>query len=137
MSIVSGEIEGDEPVIRVAYFDDDQAQFTAEGDEVPEGEPPWAEQLVHTAKVTQLIRLSNEQYLQANTGAQLSASVRAPSPGGPTSRLWPSLHRLAGPSCQWPGSSSQTTWWKATTRANHSTRSWQVKVATGTPVFQQ
>ena len=74
-STVAGEIEGDEPTLRAAYVDDDQAQFTAEGDEIPEGEPVLAEVLVHPAKVTQLVRLSNEQYGQTNTASQLSASV--------------------------------------------------------------
>jgi hypothetical protein len=74
-STVSGDVEGDEPVLRVAYVDDDQAQFTAEGDPIPEGESVLAEVLVHTAKVTQLVWLSNEQYGQTNTAAQLSASV--------------------------------------------------------------
>ena len=35
-STVAGEIDGDEPVMRVAYVDDDDAQFTAEGDGIPE-----------------------------------------------------------------------------------------------------
>ena len=72
---VDGEIDGDEPVMRVAYVDDDDAQFTAEGDEIPEGEPALAEVLVHTAKVTQLVRLSNEQYNQTSTASQLAQSV--------------------------------------------------------------
>ena len=72
---VAGEIDGDEPVMRVAYVDDDDAQFTAEGDEIPEGEPALAEVLVHTAKVTQLVRLSNEQYNQTSTASQLAQSV--------------------------------------------------------------
>ena len=113
---VAGEIEGDEPVMRVAYVDDDDAQFTAEGDEIPEGEPALAEVLVHTAKVTQLVRLSNEQWSQTNTAAQLSQSVsravtrRAnlafvaePAPTG---------GRLSHP---WPGSSTSPTWSRATT----------------------
>ena len=61
--------------MRVAYVDDDDAQFTAEGDEIPEGEPALAEVLVHTAKVTQLVRLSNEQYNQTSTASQLAQSV--------------------------------------------------------------
>jgi HK97 family phage major capsid protein len=74
-STVSGSIEGDEPSVRVAYVNDDEAQFTAEGDEIPEGEPQLAEVLIHTAKVTQLIRISREQWSQAGTSAQLSSSV--------------------------------------------------------------
>jgi HK97 family phage major capsid protein len=74
-STVSGSIEGDEPSLRVAFVDDDEAQFTAEGDTIPEGEPTLSEVLVHTAKVTQLVRLSSEQWLQTNTATQLSQSV--------------------------------------------------------------
>jgi HK97 family phage major capsid protein len=74
-STVSGEVVGDEPSLRVAYVDDDEAQFTAEGDIIPEGEPTLAEVLVHTAKVTQLVRLSSEQWSQQSTAVQLSESV--------------------------------------------------------------
>ena len=74
-STVSGEVEGDDPVVRVAYIVDDQAQFTAEGGDIPEGAPQLAERLIHTAKVTQLVRLSNEQYVQAGTAGGVSASV--------------------------------------------------------------
>ncbi|MGH3265309.1 MAG: phage major capsid protein, partial [Trebonia sp.] len=70
-----GIVEGDSPSVRVAYVDDDEAQFTAEADTIPEAEPTLAERLVHTAKVTQLIRVSDEQYRQTNTATQLSASV--------------------------------------------------------------
>ena len=54
--------------MRVVYVDDDYAQFTAEGDEIPEV-------LVHTAQVTRLVRLSNEQYNQTNAASQLAQSV--------------------------------------------------------------
>ncbi|MGV0646714.1 phage major capsid protein [Mycolicibacterium sp. XJ2546] len=74
-STVAGQIEGDDPAVRVAYVDDDEAQFTAEGATIPEGEPQLAEVLVHTAKITQLVRLSNEQYAQDQTAVQLSQSV--------------------------------------------------------------
>jgi hypothetical protein len=74
-STQSGVVEGDAPSVRVAYVDDDEAQFTAEGDDIPEGEPTLSEVLVYTAKVTQLVRLSNEQYAQAGTADQLASSV--------------------------------------------------------------
>ena len=74
-STVAGSIEGDDPAVRVAYIDDDDAQFTAEGSEIPEAEPQLAEVLVHTAKITQLVRVSTEQYSQESTAKQLSASV--------------------------------------------------------------
>lgn len=74
-STVAGHVEGDQPAVRVGYVNDDQAQFTAEGSEIPEAAPQLAEVLVHTAKVTQLVRVSREQYQQASTAQQLSASV--------------------------------------------------------------
>jgi HK97 family phage major capsid protein len=74
-STVSGEVDGDEPSLRVAFVDDDEAQFSAEGDTIPEGDPALAEVLLHTSKITQLVRLSNEQWNQTNTATQLSASV--------------------------------------------------------------
>jgi hypothetical protein len=75
-STVSGAIEGDAPSLRVAYCEDDSAQFTAEADEIPEAAPELAEVTVFTGKITQLIRLSNEQWRQEGTDVQLSESVR-------------------------------------------------------------
>lgn len=74
-ALPGGQIDGDQPAIRVAYVNDDEAQFTAEGNEIPEADPALAEVLVHTAKITQLVRLSNEQFGQVNTAAQLAESV--------------------------------------------------------------
>ncbi|MCV7150533.1 phage major capsid protein [Mycolicibacterium pyrenivorans] len=74
-STVAGQIDGDAPSVRVAFLDDDDAQFTAEGSEIPEAEPDLAEQLIHTAKITQLVRITNEQYNQTGTANQLSESV--------------------------------------------------------------
>ena len=74
-STVGGVIEGDDPALRIAYVDDADAQFTAEGTEIPESNPALNEVLVHTGKVTQLVRLSNEQYRQEGTPGQLSDSV--------------------------------------------------------------
>lgn len=75
-STVSGAVEGDAPSVRVAYVDDATAQFTAEADVIPEANPALNETLVFTGKVTQLIRLSNEQYRQPGTSSELSDSVR-------------------------------------------------------------
>lgn len=75
-SNVTGVIEGDAPVLRVAYVTDDDAQVTVEGDEIPEADPVLSEVLVHTAKVTRLVRLSQEQYRQSGTAAELAQSVR-------------------------------------------------------------
>ena len=73
---VSGVIEGDAPALRVAYVTDDNAQFTVEGAEIPEAEPGLDEVLVHTAKITQLVRLSREQYFQDGSAQELSTSVQ-------------------------------------------------------------
>lgn len=75
-STVAGTVEGDAPVVRVAYVDDAAAQFTAEGDVIPEADPALNEVLVATGKVTQLVRLSREQWQQDGAADQLSQSVR-------------------------------------------------------------
>src|SRR5664279_3179010 len=76
-STVLGTVEGDAPVVRVPYVDNDGAQFTGEGDEIPEGDPGLNEVLIHTGKVTQLLRISLEQWEQAGTNLALSQSVQA------------------------------------------------------------
>jgi HK97 family phage major capsid protein len=106
---VVGQIEGDSPSVRVAYVDDDQATFTAEGSTIPEAQPALSEVLVHSGKISQLVRLSREQYSQTGTAEQLSQSVsRAltrrgdlafvaePAPGGPA------VAPVAGVA-NWPG----------------------------------
>lgn len=75
-STVSGSIEGDDPALRVAYVDDAAAEFVAEADPIPEANPALNEVTVYTGKVSQLVRLSNEQYRQAGTAGTLSQSVR-------------------------------------------------------------
>ena len=75
-STVVGRIEGDDPAVRVAYVDDADADFVAEGAEIPEDDPALSEVLVHTGKVAQLVRLSREQYAQAQTPQMLAESVR-------------------------------------------------------------
>lgn len=73
---VAGSIEGDAPMLRVPYVDDDTAAFIAEGDEIPEGDPDLSEVLVATAKISQLLRLSREQFEQEGTAQELGDSVR-------------------------------------------------------------
>lgn len=75
-STVAGVIQGDAPAVRVAYVDDAAATFTAEGVAIDEANPALAEALVYTGKVTQLVRLSREQWSQMGTAEQLSESVR-------------------------------------------------------------
>lgn len=74
-STVVGKIEGDAVAVRVAYVDDDDAVIKAEGAELDEAEPSLSEVLVYTSKITQLVRLSREQYSQDGTADQLAASV--------------------------------------------------------------
>lgn len=75
-SMVLGEIEGDEPAIRVAYVDDATAAFYAEAAAIDEADPALSEVTVYTGKVAQLVRLSLEQYRQKGTPGALSESVR-------------------------------------------------------------
>lgn len=74
-STVAGEVDGDAPVVRVAYVDDADAQITPEGAEIPEADPDLSEVLVSTLKVTQLLRLSAEQWFQDRAAGMLSESV--------------------------------------------------------------
>jgi HK97 family phage major capsid protein len=74
-STKAGFVEGDQPVVRVAYIDDADAEFVAEGSEIPEAEPDLAEVLVATGRVSQLVRLSLEQWSQPDTADQLAQSV--------------------------------------------------------------
>lgn len=74
-STQAGQIEGDAPSVRVAYVDDDDADFVAEGSEIPESEPDLAEAVIFTGRINQLIRITEEQYLQPSTPQQLAQSV--------------------------------------------------------------
>jgi len=74
-STVAGSVEGDAPSVRVAYVTDDTATFVAEGDPIPESEPELAEVAVFTGKLSQLVRVSREQFSQQGTADQVSASV--------------------------------------------------------------
>lgn len=72
---VAGAIEGDQPVIRVAYAVDDDADFVAEGATIDEAEPELNEALVYTRKFAQLVRLTREQYRQSGTPEELANSI--------------------------------------------------------------
>ncbi|MCF8607539.1 phage major capsid protein [Gordonia sp. HY442] len=72
---VAGQIEGDAPSVRVPYVDDATATFIAEGATIPEADPALSECVVHTGKISQLLRLSREQFEQENASSLLSESV--------------------------------------------------------------
>lgn len=76
-STISGAIEGDAPSVRVAYVEDDEATFVAEATAIPEASPELAEVTVFTGKISQLVRISREQYFnhQEGTPEQLALSV--------------------------------------------------------------
>lgn len=74
-STVAGTIEGDKPSLRVAYVDDADAEFVAEAAEIDESAPTLAECVVHTGKISQLVKLSTEQFQQEGTAGQLAMSV--------------------------------------------------------------
>ena len=73
---VAGFVDGDEPAVRVPFVDDAAATFVAEGAPIPEADPDLAEVLVYTGKVSQLVRLSREQFNQPNASRLLADSVR-------------------------------------------------------------
>lgn len=74
-STVLGYVEGDEPLLRVAYVDDAAADFVAEGNAIPEADPALSEVTVATGKVAQLVRLSREQYVNEATSDKMAESV--------------------------------------------------------------
>lgn len=74
-STVVGKVDGDAPAVRVAMINDDNAEFVAEANIIPEAEPELAETTIHTGKVAQLVRVSNEQFHAAGTAENLRESV--------------------------------------------------------------
>ena len=74
-STIAGSVDGDTPVVRVAYVDDAEADYVNEAATIDESDPALAEVEVHTKKIAQLVRLSNEQYRQDQTANQLAQSV--------------------------------------------------------------
>ncbi|QCV87060.1 phage major capsid protein [Acidipropionibacterium jensenii] len=73
-AVYQGDI-GDAPACRVPYVVDDDAEVTAEGADIPEADPQTAEVVIHTEKISQLIKLSREQFQQSPTAELLSTSV--------------------------------------------------------------
>jgi HK97 family phage major capsid protein len=61
--------------VLVAYVDDADAGFVAEGATITEDTPELAQRTVYTGKLSQLIRLSREQFSHDNVSEQLAASV--------------------------------------------------------------
>lgn len=76
-STYAGSIEGDAPSVNVAYVDDAEAAFVAEGAPITEHDPNMATLPIFTSKVASLTRMSSEQYHQPTPGANsVSEAVR-------------------------------------------------------------
>ncbi|VBA44358.1 hypothetical protein LAUMK136_05601 [Mycobacterium attenuatum] len=74
-STVAGTVDGDTPVVRVAYVTDADAAYVSEAGTISESDPALSEVTVATKKIAQLIKISNEQYRQEQTATQLARSV--------------------------------------------------------------
>lgn len=71
----AGDVDGDEPVVRVTWVEDGDAEFVGEGEEIDPDAVDTSEISVHTGKVAKLIKISREQYYQQQTSERLSAAV--------------------------------------------------------------
>ncbi|VCT89206.1 hypothetical protein MHAS_00893 [Mycolicibacterium hassiacum DSM 44199] len=75
-AFIGGEIDGDEPSLRVAFVDDaDSAAYVDEGQEIPEDDPTLDEVVVQTKKISRLVKVSSEQHRKPGTADQLAQSV--------------------------------------------------------------
>lgn len=73
---VAGDINGDEPSLRVGFVTDaETATYVDEGAEIDESDPDLDEVEIHTKKLARLVNLSNEQFGQPQTPQQVSQSV--------------------------------------------------------------
>lgn len=75
-TIVETNVEGDGPVVRIPWADDAGAGFVSEGAAIDEANPGLSEVAVRTGRVSQLIRVSREQWVQERAAALLSTSAQ-------------------------------------------------------------
>lgn len=74
-TVVSTTLEGDEPVVRVPWVKDDEAEFVAEGAQIEQAVPETSAVAVGTAKVSQLLVVSNEAWHHTETAKLLQGST--------------------------------------------------------------
>ena len=75
-STIAGNVDGDQPAVRVAFVDDaDSADYYAENAEITASDPGLNEVVVRTKKLARLVNLSSEQFRQELTAAQVAESV--------------------------------------------------------------
>lgn len=72
---VVGTVQGDQPSVRVAYIDDAAATFVGEGDTIADNPPDLSEVVVYTGKISQLVKVTDEQFGQEGTARELATSV--------------------------------------------------------------
>lgn len=70
-----GNIEGDAPAVRVPYITDSDVGFVAESGVIPEDNPELNEVVIYTGKISQLVRISREQWRQHDTPNLIARSV--------------------------------------------------------------
>lgn len=76
VTTVAGEVEGDEPAVRVAYVQaDPTAGFVPEGTDIDPADADLAEVIVQTGKVAVLSKLSNEASKSAEASRLISDSM--------------------------------------------------------------
>ncbi|MBZ4622126.1 phage major capsid protein [Mycobacterium avium subsp. hominissuis] len=75
-SFVAGDIDGDQPSLHVGFVTDQlDADYVAEGTEIPDSAPGLDEVEIKTKKISRLVNLSSEQYNQEQTASSVAASV--------------------------------------------------------------
>lgn len=74
-TVVTRTLDGDAPVARIPWVNDADAQFVAEGNFMEAATPETSEVIVGTAKISQLLRVSREQWHTNPAGQLLSAST--------------------------------------------------------------
>lgn len=74
--VATTTLEGDAPMARVPWVDDDAATFVAEGAAIDEANPTLAETTIATGKLSLLLRVSREQFVQDHSASMLSESAQ-------------------------------------------------------------
>lgn len=76
-STKAANVEGDAPAVRIPFVSlEDQPDWVAEGDEIPEADPDDTEKVIYTSKIAELIAVSREQYGQEDVASLLDDAVR-------------------------------------------------------------
>lgn len=74
-TVVTSTLEGDEPVVRIPWVRDDEAEFVAEGEQIEQAIPETSSVSVGTSKVSQLLVISREAWHHTDTARLLQGST--------------------------------------------------------------